>query len=59
MKKRNGRSSKEKKMGRKERAQAFSQQELIEFMKGEERPLLLKEILRQLGLKNEEKQQTK
>ncbi|OGP54749.1 MAG: ribonuclease R [Deltaproteobacteria bacterium RBG_13_52_11b] len=28
-------------------------------MKGEERPLLLKEILRQLGLKNEEKQQTK
>jgi len=59
MKKRNGRSSKEKKMGRNERAQAFSQQELLEFMKGEERPLLLKEILRQLGLKNEEKQETK
>ena len=59
MKKRNGRGSKDKKMGRKERAQAFSQQELIEFMKGEERPLLLKEILRQLGLKNEEKQETK
>ncbi|MEI9477631.1 MAG: ribonuclease R [Deltaproteobacteria bacterium] len=46
-------------MGRKEGAQAFSQQELLEFMKGEERPLLLKEILRQLGLKNEEKQETK
>ena len=59
MKKRNGRGSKEKKMGRKERAQAFSRQELLEFMKGEERPLLLKEILRQLGLKNEEKQETK
>ncbi len=59
MKKRNGKRSKEKKMGRKERVQAVSRQELLEFMKGEERPLLLKEILRQLGLKNEEKQETK
>ena len=59
MKKRNGKRSKEKKMGRKERVQAVSRQELLEFMKEEDRPLLLKEILRQLGLKNEEKQGTK
>jgi ribonuclease R len=59
MRKRNGKPTKQKKPSRKERPQAVSKNELLEFMKGEDRPLLLKEILRQLGLKNEEKQETK
>jgi ribonuclease R len=59
MRKRNGKRTKQKKLARKERSQAISKHELLEFMKGEDRPLLLKEILRQLGLKNEEKQETK
>jgi ribonuclease R len=59
MRKRNGKCTKQKKLARKERSQAISKHELLEFMKGEDRPLLLKEILRQLGLKNEEKQETK
>jgi len=54
MRKRNGKRTKEKKVARKERSQAISKHELLEFMKGEDRPLLLKEILRQLGLKKEE-----
>jgi ribonuclease R len=59
MRERNGKRTKQKKLARKERSQAISKHELLEFMKGEDRPLLLKEILRQLGLKNEEKQETK
>ena len=59
MRKRNGKRTKEKKVARKERSQAISKHELLEFMKGEDRPLLLKEILRQLGLNKEEKQETK
>jgi hypothetical protein len=59
MKKRNEKRTKHKKLSRKERTQAVSKNELFEFMKGEDRPLLLKEILRQVGLKQEEKQETK
>lgn len=59
MKKKIGKHTKQKKLSRKERTQAVSKHELLEFMKGEDRPLLLKEILRQLGLKKEEKQETK
>ena len=59
MKKRNEKRTKQKKLSRKERTQAVSKNELLEFMKGEDRPLLLKEILRQLGMKKEEKQETK
>jgi len=59
MRKRNGKRTKEKKLSRKERTRAVSKNELLEFMKGEEHPLLLKEVLRQLGLKKEEKEETK
>ncbi len=59
MRKRNGKPTQQKRLSRKERTQAVSKNELLEFMKGEDRPLLLKEILQQLGLKKEEKQETK
>jgi ribonuclease R len=59
MRKRNGKRTKEEKLSRKERTRAVSKQELLEFLKGEDRPLLLKEIFRQLGLGKEEKEETK
>ena len=59
MKKRQGKTSKQKKMIRKERGQVISEQEFLEFMGEEDRPLLFREISRQLGLSPEEKQKAK
>jgi len=46
-------------MGRKERRQAITQQEILELMKEVDRPVLFKEIFRELGLKKEEKEEAK
>ena len=59
MKKRNRKRSKGKETDREERGRGVSPQGLLEFMKEEDHPLLLKEIFRNLGLPGEEKQEAK
>jgi len=50
---------KAKKVDRKERLSGISVQQLLELMKEEDRPLLLREILRRLGLEKEQRQKAR
>jgi ribonuclease R len=49
----------EKKRGRKERHLDLSVEQILELMKEEDRPLLLREILRRLGLQKEQRKQAR
>jgi ribonuclease R len=53
------RIKREKEKGRRERRQALSSEELLQIMKEEDRPLLLREILRRLGLQKEQRQEAR
>jgi ribonuclease R len=50
------RAKKEKERDRREIRQDFSGEQILELMKEEDRPLLLREILRRFGLQSEQKQ---
>lgn len=53
------RIKREKKKGRRERRMVLSAEQILRLMEEEDRPLLLKEVLRSLGLQKEEKQKAK
>ena len=53
------RIKREKEKGRRERGQTFSSEELLQIMEEEDRPLLLREILRRLGLRKEQRQKAR
>jgi hypothetical protein len=50
---------KERGKGRRERRPGLSAEELLQIMKEEDRPLLLREILRRLGLQKEQRQKAR
>jgi ribonuclease R len=56
---RNKYSKKERGKGRRERRPGLSAEELLQIMKEEDRPLLLREILRRLGLQKEQRQKAR
>jgi ribonuclease R len=53
------RIKREKEKSRRERRQAFSSEELLQIMEEEDRPLLLREILRRLDLQKEQRQKAR
>ncbi len=53
------RAKNEREKGRRERRPGLSAEELLQLMKEEDRPLLLKEVLRRLGLQKEQRQKAR